>query len=139
MKLQVLLPPDERERYGVEETMLPLDLDSLLKLSFDELVAIEDEMDGGLSLARLRLELHEYSARHLRGIAWLALRQAGKAPKWREFKPALRECFYVVPPEGGDADPPARASGTSSRKAPARTSSKSARGSASSTGSRRTR
>lgn len=138
MKLLILLPPEERERYGVDEAMLPLDLDSLLKLSFDELVKLEDEMDGGLSLARLRLELHEYTAKHLRGIAWLALRQAGKAPKWAQFKPNPSECFYVVPPEG-DVDPPARASGTSSRKAPARTSSKSARTSPSSTGSRRTR
>lgn len=139
MKLLVLLPPDERERYGIEDTMLPLDLDSLLKLPFDDLVKLEDEMDGGLSLARLRLELHEYTAKHLRGIAWLALRQAGKAPRWAEFKPNPGECFYVVPPEGGDAGPPARASGTSSRKAPARTSSKSGRTSAGSTGSRRTR
>lgn len=138
MRLLVLLSPEEREKAGVEENLIPLDFDAILKLPFDDVVALEDAMDGGLSLARLRLEMHEYTARHLRGIAYLALWQQGKAPKWTEFKPNPHECYYVVPPEG-DAGPPDRASGTSSRKAPARTSTKSARTSRSTTTSRRTR
>lgn len=139
MKLLVALPDAEREKYGIEEELLSLDLDALLKLAFDDVVALEDEMDGGPSLALLRLtEIYTYSAKALRAVGWLALKQAGKDPKWTDFKPNPGQCFYVLDKEE-DAGPPARRSGASSAKAPARTSSKSAPTSRSSTTSRRTR
>jgi hypothetical protein len=141
VKLLVALPEAEREKYGITEPLIPLDFDALLKLPFDEVVALEDAMEGGPSLALLRLEhLHEYTAKALRAVAWLAVWQNGdgKAPVWAEFKPSPAETFYVLDNRGADAVPPAQASGDSSGKERARTSSRSAPTSRRSTTSRRT-
>jgi hypothetical protein len=138
VKFLVAIPDAEREKYGIQDRLLPLDFDAILNLPFDEVVALEEAMVGGPSLFLLRMDLAEYSAKALRAVAWLAIWQhaAGKPPPpWAEFKPSPAKCFYVL--DRGDAVPPDQGSGDSSTKGRARTSSRSARTSRSSTTSPR--
>lgn len=114
--IQVRLDDEDRKRYGGDEPLpeqLALDTEWLKDLPVGDLDEIERETNLFLVslLGLLEQDGLPRSMSVRRGIAYLAVRQAGRRPGWDDFQPRLLRAEFA---QEGEAVPPAGPSESSS-------------------------
>lgn len=123
MHYKLSLHEQDRDRYGGPE-WLEFNDATIDDAPADELERLESELlPHGVSLVQALAEWrHNLSARSVRVVLWLALRQSGVTVAYDEFTPKvmvarMRNLDIVadprIPAGAGDADPPAPAEETS--------------------------